>query len=143
MNKKRMAIAVAIALAAPCVAWARDAAMPQFSLQRLWHAGLREHESGPGRIRDLDAATRGAKKKSDFGVDSLLAGQIDARFTKALSFVGQIVANRTADDDFVPHVDWAFVRYAITPNLSVRGGILAVPIFLQSDSHLTRPRSSR
>jgi hypothetical protein len=76
----------------------------------------------------------GARKKPDFGVDSLLAGQIDARFTKALSFVG--VANRTADDDFVPHVEWAFVRYAITPNLSVRGGILAVPIFLQSDSRL-------
>jgi hypothetical protein len=31
LKKKRVAIAVAIALAAPCAAWAQDAAMPQFS----------------------------------------------------------------------------------------------------------------
>jgi hypothetical protein len=138
-----MAIAVAIALAAPCAAWAQDAAMPQFSFSGFGTLGFVSTNTGQAEYATSMLQPGGAKKKPDFGVDSLLAGQIDARFTKALSFVGQIVANRTADDDFVPHVEWAFVRYAITPNLSVRGGILAVPIFLQSDSHLTRPRSSR
>ncbi len=138
-----MAIGVAIALAAPCVAWARDQRCRSFPFTGFGSLGFVSTNPGQAEYATSMLQPGGAEKKSDFGVDSLLAGQIDARFTKALSFVGQIVANRTADDDFVPHVEWAFVRYAITPNLSVRGGILAVPIFLQSDSHLTRPRSSR
>jgi hypothetical protein len=40
LNKKRVAIAVAIALAAPCAAWAQDAAMPQFSLSGLGTLGF-------------------------------------------------------------------------------------------------------
>ena len=108
--------------------------MPQFSFRGFGTLGFVSTNTGQAEYATSMLQPGGAKKKPDFGVDSLLAGQIDARFTKALSFVG--VANRTADDDFVPHVEWAFVRYAITPNLSVRGGILAMPIFLQSDSRL-------
>ena len=35
-----MAIAVAIALAAPCAAWAQDAAMPQFSFSGFGTLGF-------------------------------------------------------------------------------------------------------
>jgi hypothetical protein len=68
--------------------------------------------------------------------DSLLAGQVTARFTRDLGFVGQVVANRRAQDDFVPHVEWAFLRYAVTPDVAVRGGVMAVPILMLSDSRL-------
>jgi hypothetical protein len=79
---------------------------------------------------------QGARRSWDARPDSLLAGQVTARFTRDLGFVGQVVANRRAQDDFMPHVEWAFVRYALTPDVAVRGGIMAVPILMLSDSRL-------
>jgi len=78
----------------------------------------------------------GARNRWDARPDSLIAGQVNARFTRSLAFVGQAVANRNADDDFMPHVEWAFLRLQATPDLAVRGGVLAVPVFMLSDSRL-------
>jgi hypothetical protein len=131
-----MAVAVAFALAAPGAAWADDAATPMFSFSGFGTLGVVKTNTDLAEYGTSVLQPGGATTKADFGVDSLLAGQVNFRPTKSLSFVGQIVANRTADDDFVPHVEWAFAQYAIIPDLSVRAGILAVPIYLQSDSRL-------
>ena len=55
MNKKRVAIAVAIALAAPCAAWAQDAAMPQFSFSGFCTLGFVSTNTDQAEIRDLGA----------------------------------------------------------------------------------------
>jgi predicted porin len=139
MQKKNLAIAIAIALSTPVAVFAQESASSTSSMFRF---------SGFGTLgavaTDTDKAQYatsvlqpgGAKKSADFGVDSLIAGQVDAQFTPQFSAVIQAVANRTADDDFVPHIEWAFARYAFTPDLTVRAGIMAVPIFMLSDSRL-------
>jgi hypothetical protein len=136
MLTKRKAIAVAIAMAAPWCAYADEGAMPTFRFSGFGTLGAVATNTDQAEYATSVLQSGGAKKKVDFGVDSVVAGQVDVRATKDLTFVGQLVANRTADNNYTPHVEWAFGRYAITRDLAVRAGILAVPLFLQSDSRL-------
>lgn len=136
MKRTRIAIAVAIALAAPCAVLAQESAMPGVSFSGFGTAGVVRTNTDLAEYVTSVLQPGGATRKADFGVDSLIAGQVDVKAMDKLSFVGQLVANRTADDDYKPHVEWAFGRYAITGDLSVRAGIMAVPVFMLSDSRL-------
>jgi Gram-negative porin len=136
MHKKRMAIAMAIALGAPVAVFAQESTPSMFKFSGFGTLGVVSTDNDKAEYAVSVLQPGGAKKKADFGVDSLIAGQVDATFTPSFSAVIQAVANRTADDDYTPHVEWAFVRYAVTGDLSVRGGIMAVPVFMLSDSRL-------
>ena len=65
--------------------------------------------------------------------DSRLGGQITLTVTPELTAVVQVVAEQDSDDDYDPDVEWANVRYAVTPDLSVRVGRFALPGFLVSE----------
>ena len=67
-------------------------------------------------------------------VDSLLAGQVTADFTKRLSAVVQVIAQQRYDGGYRPQVEWANIRYEITPDFSVRLGRTALPVFMENDS---------
>src|ERR1700691_1827451 len=67
-------------------------------------------------------------------VDSLIGGQISARITPQLSAVLQVIAEQNYDGTFRPHVEWANIKYQITPDLSVRIGRVELPTFLFSDT---------
>jgi len=136
MHKKSMAIAIAIAVSTPVAVFAQESAPSMFRFSGFGTLGAVSTDTDKAEYATSVLQPGGAKKKADFGVDSLIAGQVDARFTPQFSAVIQAVANRTADDDYVPHVEWAFLRYDVTGNLNVRGGILAVPVFMLSDSRL-------
>lgn len=66
--------------------------------------------------------------------DSLIAGQITANITPKLSAVLQVVAEQNYDNTYRPHVEWANVRYEITPDFSIRAGRTVLPIFLLADT---------
>jgi hypothetical protein len=66
-------------------------------------------------------------------VDSLIAGQVTATFTPELSAVVQIMSEQNYDNTYRPHVEWANVKYQITPDLSLRGGRIVLPVFMVSD----------
>ena len=136
MQSKLTRIASAIAIVAPMCAHADDAAPSMFTFSGFGTAGVVQTNTNLGQYATSILQPKGADKDADWGVDSMIAGQVNVRATDSLTFVGQLVANRTADDNYTPHVEWAFGRYAFTPDLSVRAGILAVPVFLQSDSRL-------
>jgi hypothetical protein len=67
-------------------------------------------------------------------VDSLLAAQVTANVTSQLSAVLQIVAEQNVDDTYRPHVEWANIKYQVTPDFSVRAGRIVLPGFLLSDT---------
>jgi hypothetical protein len=67
-------------------------------------------------------------------VDSLIGGQLAFRPTTKLSAVVQIIAEQRYDDTYWPHVEWANVKYEVTPDLSVRVGRTVLPTFLVSDA---------
>lgn len=73
---------------------------------------------------------------SAFGVDSKLALQLDAKLTDKLSAVVQLVSRYRVNRNYLPSVEWANVKYAITPELSVRLGRTAMPTFMNSETRL-------
>ena len=70
------------------------------------------------------------------GVDSKLGLQVNAQFTSQLLAVVQVISQLRYDGSWTPQVEWANLKYQITPELSVRAGrFVAVP-FLVSDTRL-------
>jgi hypothetical protein len=70
----------------------------------------------------------------DFGVDSKLGGQLDADFGGGLSAVLQVVAKHRYDNSWTPELEWANVKYQVSPMLSLRAGRTVSPTFMYSDT---------
>jgi hypothetical protein len=135
MRSAILVAAVAAALFSPAFAHATDEASP-FKLSGFGTLGVVTTDTDKGMFTASPLQPKGPSNNYDFGTDSVLAGQVNYKATQSLSFVGQLVVNRTADDDYKPHVEWAFGRYDFNGNLAVRVGIMAIPAFLSSESRL-------
>lgn len=66
-------------------------------------------------------------------VDSIFGGQATFRATSRLTAVVQVVVEQTTDDDYTPQIEWANLRYDVTPDFSVRAGRMAIPAFMVSE----------
>jgi hypothetical protein len=67
-------------------------------------------------------------------VDSLIGGQLSANIAPKLSAVVQVIAEQNYDGSYNPHVEWANIRYQVTPDFSIRLGRAELPTFLFSDT---------
>jgi hypothetical protein len=67
-------------------------------------------------------------------VDSLVGGQVTANFSSQLSAVLQVISEQNYDNSYRPHVEWANIKYQLTPDFSVRAGRTLLPTFLLSDT---------
>jgi opacity protein-like surface antigen len=67
-------------------------------------------------------------------VDSRLGVQFTANFTPQLQAVVQVLSEYRWNNSYQPFINWANLKYSITPNLSVRAGRIALASFLASDS---------
>ncbi len=67
-------------------------------------------------------------------VDSLIGVQASAEFTSKLSAVLQVIAEQNYDNTYRPHVEWANIKYQLTPDFSVRAGRTLLPTFLVADT---------
>ncbi len=67
-------------------------------------------------------------------VDSLIGAQVITHFTPKLSVMLQVISEQNYDKSFTPHVEWANVKYEITPDASVRVGRTVLASFLVSDT---------
>lgn len=92
------------------------------SLHTADYAGAAFEPSGAGATRNID-----------FADDSRVGVQLNAKLTSKLSAFVQVVSHNNYDNSFTPTVEWAILRYAFTPDLSVRVGRIEVPMFLTSD----------
>lgn len=63
--------------------------------------------------------------------DSTLGLQLSSYFTDEFSFIAQIVANAASDSDV--DVDWLYLNYHFTPELSVQLGRKRLPLYYYSD----------
>lgn len=78
----------------------------------------------------------GYTRSSALGVDSKFALQFDVQLLDKLSAVVQLVSRNRANRNYMPTVEWANIKYAITPELSVRLGRIAMPTFMNSETRL-------
>ncbi len=81
-----------------------------------------------------DRQTGGADKTPALDVDSNIALQIDGRANGWLSGTVQVLGAKREDQGFKPKFEWAYVMVKPLDDLSVRGGRMATPSFLVSDS---------
>lgn len=66
-------------------------------------------------------------------VDSRLAAQVTGNFTPKLSAILQVISEQNSENKYTPAVEWANIRYAFTPDFSIRAGRIVLPTFMVSD----------
>jgi hypothetical protein len=66
-------------------------------------------------------------------VDSRLGAQLDVKLDHRWSAVLQVVSEQGLYDSYRPRVEWANVKYQATPELALRLGRIALPMFLAAD----------
>lgn len=76
----------------------------------------------------------GHTKSTSLAPDTKLGAQVNATFTDKFSGVLQVVSQHQYDNSFKPMVEWANLKYQLTPELSVRAGRIAAPSYLLSES---------
>lgn len=75
----------------------------------------------------------GRSERASLDPDSVFGGQATLRATDKLTAVVQVVTHQRPDDDYDPELEWAYLSYRPTPDLTVRAGRLALPAFMVSE----------
>ena len=66
-------------------------------------------------------------------VDSKLGAQVDLQVGPRWSAVLQVVSEQHLDYSYRPRVEWANLKYQATPELALRVGRIALPMFVAAD----------
>ncbi|MEF1229960.1 hypothetical protein QTO02_21145, partial [Vibrio fortis] len=74
-----------------------------------------------------------SENKVRFDEGSLFGLQGEFEVNESTSAVVQMVARGNKKENWSPDVEWAFLSHKVTPNLTVRGGKLRLPLFMYSD----------
>jgi hypothetical protein len=137
---RRESLTVVCAMSLSLVAGAPAAA--DDSDERMFRVGgfgtmgvVRSSEDRADFTTSISEATgAGYTNQWSAGVDSLLGLQVTGTFTNQLSAVLQVISEQNYDNTYTPHIEWANVKYQVTPDASLRVGRIVLPIFLLSDS---------
>lgn len=75
----------------------------------------------------------GATHAWSANVDSRLGAQLDLSLNRQWSAVLQVVSEQGLDGSYRPRVEWANLKVQLTPDLALRAGRIALPMFLTAD----------
>lgn len=81
----------------------------------------------------LRANGAGRSERWSPDVDSRLGAQLDLSMGR-WSGVLQVVSEQNMEGSYRPRVEWANIKYQATPDLALRLGRIALPVFLAADS---------
>jgi hypothetical protein len=87
-----------------------------------------------GSVIQPDGA--GYTRDWDMRSDTKLGLQLSAQFSDKFSAVVQVLSQYLDDKTFAPQIEWANIKYQVTPDFSVRVGRIALPTFLVSETRL-------
>jgi hypothetical protein len=115
---------------------AEDTSTSMLSLSGFGTLGVVHSSNDKADFTSTILKPNGAGYSHDWSaaVDSLIAAQVTAHFTRQLTAVLQLVAEQNYDNGYRPHVEWANIQYQFTPDFSVRVGRTVLPGFLLSDT---------
>jgi hypothetical protein len=122
-------------LCAASAVGAHDLHSPHFSFNGFATLGVvhSNEEGADFASSPFNPDGAGYTHRWSFDVDSRIGGQVTASLTPQLSVTLQAIAVQRYDDTYKPTVEWANVKYAFTPDLSMRIGRIALPGLLASD----------
>ena len=109
---------------------ARRWSVSGFGTLGLTHANQREADYTTSVLKKSGA---GASHPWSADVDSRLGAQLDLNLGRHWSAVVQVVSEQRLDNSYRPRVEWANVKYQVTPELALRVGRVALPMFLTAD----------
>jgi hypothetical protein len=121
-----------------CVANAGAAAMdqPQVTFGGFGSFGL-SHSTMSSGDYVLDGSIPEGPGRSDFlstANDSRIAAHIAAQMSQKVSVVIQVDSEYHTGNSYAPEVEFVNVKYALSPDASVRAGRIALPTFLESEN---------
>jgi len=93
------------------------------------HASVRDADFTSTVLR-ANGAGRSERWSPD--VDSRIGAQLDVALGR-WSGVLQVVSEQTLEGNYRPRIEWANVKYQATPDLALRVGRIALPVFLAAD----------
>lgn len=130
-------LAWALAAALPCLGEESGAASrPSLSLKGFGTLGIARSDNDSVQfVRDLsqpDGLTRDWSGK----VDSLLGLQANLKLSEQVEGVVQVVSRYRYNGTYTPEVTWAFLRYDVSPVLSLRAGRLGTEFYMLADSRV-------
>jgi len=128
------ALAVAAALAAGSAQAAEDT-LPSYSFGGFGsigavHSDYREADFISSAFQSQGA---GATRAWNANVDSRIGGQLDVKLDPRWSAVVQVIVEQRFDLSYRPRVEWANVKFQATPDLALRVGRIALPVFVAAD----------
>jgi opacity protein-like surface antigen len=130
-----LAGSLTVVLSAAMTARADGPDHPRFSISGFGTVGAAHSSEKKADYTSTIFKPNGAGHTRDwsFDVDSRLGLQMDVNFTPQLSAVLQVIAEQRYDNSYKPTVEWANVKYRVTPDFSVRVGRIALAGFIASD----------
>ena len=108
---------------------------PNLSLDGFGAVGVVHSDEGQADFASNILARRGAGHTSDWSaeVDSRLGLQLTANLTPRLSSVVQVISEQRYDGTYKPTLEWANVKFDVTPDISVRAGRMVQSTFMSSE----------
>lgn len=100
-----------------------------FGTLGMVHASVRDADFSSTVLR-ANGAGRSERWSPD--VDSRLGAQLDLSRGR-WSGVLQVVSEQNMEGNYRPRIEWANVKYQATPDLALRIGRIALPVFLMAD----------
>lgn len=81
----------------------------------------------------LKANGAGASGRWSGDVDSRLGVQLDVALMPQWSAVLQLVSEQGYNNSYLPRVEWANLKYQVTPDVAVRVGRMSLPVFMAAE----------
>lgn len=133
-----VATVVAFAGTVPCVQAGDQAENSIFSLRGFGTFGVvRSSEKNADFVSGFfEPNGVGYTRGLGFGPDTKLGLQVDARISDKFSAVLQVVSKHQYDNSYEPKIEWANLKYQLTPDFDVRVGRTVTMPFMVSDSRL-------
>ena len=124
-----------LAASAACAADAAGHAYPAWTFSGFgtFGAAHADYDQADFTSNILKGEGTGATHNWNGNLDSRLGGQLAVALDKKWSAVVQLGVEQRYDLSYEPLVEWANVKYQATPDLALRVGRIALPIFLAAD----------
>jgi len=90
-------------------------------------------DQGDYTVNPNSPGQAGHSKAWAFDVDSRGGVQLDVQLDKRWSAVAQVTQEKSVENSYKTYLTWANVKFQATPDLSIRAGRIALPLFLAAD----------
>lgn len=134
MDKRKSALAVALALYVTQVQ-AQEGGTPSVSFNGFGTLGMVHSDEDQATFVSDITVPKGAGHKNEWSaeVDSRLGLQLTANLAPQWSSFLQVIVEQDYNGDYTPAIEWANVKFDITPELSLRAGRVVLPTFMNSE----------